>query len=209
MLVSWPNLLMHELLGVMLGWLLLEIWQQWRAVRTFEQRWPRELAASDDEKPLPRAGHYPAWLDDRCVPSAKQTKRKKKRHQTHRHVGQGRSVAGGRRSGQPGNIVTIRSASQYYGWPGLGNLRANGYPNGGRWRQWHWRACRQFFIETRGTPLYRRPVAPKLIHQVLTPLAEALSLEATARLFEVEPETVAQWLALAANHFEALSAYLS
>ena len=40
-------------------------------------------------------------------------------------------------------------------------------------------------------------------------MAEGLSLEATARLFELEPETVAQWLALAANHFEALSAYLS
>jgi len=40
-------------------------------------------------------------------------------------------------------------------------------------------------------------------------LAEGLSLEATARLFELGPETVAQLLALAANHFEALSAYLS
>ena len=40
-------------------------------------------------------------------------------------------------------------------------------------------------------------------------MAEGLSLEATARLFEFEPETVAQWLALAANHFEALSAYVS
>ena len=37
---------------------------------------------------------------------------------------------------------------------------------------------------------------------------KGLSLEATARLFEVEAETVAQWLALTANHFEALSAYL-
>jgi hypothetical protein len=44
---------------------------------------------------------------------------------------------------------------------------------------------------------------------VLTALAEGLRLEATARLFEIEPETVAQWLALAANHFAALSAYLS
>ena len=62
---------------------------------------------------------------------------------------------------------------------------------------------------TRGTPLYRRSVAPNLVHQVLTGLAEGLSLEATARLIELEPETVAQWPALAANHFEALPAYLS
>lgn len=40
-------------------------------------------------------------------------------------------------------------------------------------------------------------------------MAEGLSLEATARLFELEPEAVAQWLALAANYFEALSAHLS
>ena len=40
-------------------------------------------------------------------------------------------------------------------------------------------------------------------------MAEGLSLEATARLFDFEPETIALWLALAANHFEALSAYLS
>ena len=98
---------------------------------------------------------------------------------------------------------------RYYGWPGSGNLRANGYPNGGRWRQWHCLACRQFFIETRGTPLDRRSVAPNVVHQVLTGLTEGLSPEATARLFELEPETVAQWLALAANHFEALPAYLS
>ena len=55
----------------------------------------------------------------------------------------------------------------------------------------------------------QRSVAPNLIHQLLTGLAEGLSLEATARLFELEPETVAQWPALAANHFEALSAHLS
>jgi hypothetical protein len=29
----------------------------------------------------------------------------------------------------------------YQGWLGLGNLRANGHPSGGRWRQFYCRAC--------------------------------------------------------------------
>ena len=50
---------------------------------------------------------------------------------------------------------------------------------------------------------------PNMVLQVLTALADRLSLEETARLFELEPETAAQWLALAANHFGALPAYMS
>jgi hypothetical protein len=64
---SWPNLLLHDLLGVMLGWLVLEIWQQWRAVRRFEQRWPRELASQRRRKALAESDRCPAWLNDRCV----------------------------------------------------------------------------------------------------------------------------------------------
>ena len=67
MLVGWPNLLLHELLGVKLGWLFLEIWQQWRAVRRFEQRWPRELVrqrrrkALAESRSLPGLARRPVW----------------------------------------------------------------------------------------------------------------------------------------------------
>ena len=44
MLASWPVLLMHDLVGIRLLFLMLEIWQQWNAVWSFEPRWSRELA---------------------------------------------------------------------------------------------------------------------------------------------------------------------
>src|SRR4029453_15824731 len=40
----------------------------------------------------------------------------------------------------------------YRGWLGLGNLRANGHPNGGPWRQLHCTSCGGYFQETHGTP---------------------------------------------------------
>src|SRR5215470_9140755 len=39
----------------------------------------------------------------------------------------------------------------YQGWVGWGNLRANGHPNGGPWRQLLCVACRRSFLETLGT----------------------------------------------------------
>jgi hypothetical protein len=37
------------------------------------------------------------------------------------------------------------------GWVGWGNLRANGHPNGGPWRQLLCVACHRYFLETLGT----------------------------------------------------------
>src|SRR5262245_18212177 len=42
-------------------------------------------------------------------------------------------------------------ACAYWGWVGWGNLRANGHPNGGPWRQLLCVACRGYFLETLGT----------------------------------------------------------
>jgi len=39
----------------------------------------------------------------------------------------------------------------YRGWVAWGNLRANGHPNGGPWRQPLCVACRGYFLETLGT----------------------------------------------------------
>jgi len=38
----------------------------------------------------------------------------------------------------------------YRGWVGWGNLRANGHPNGGRWRQLLCLVCNGYFLETLG-----------------------------------------------------------
>src|SRR6266568_4400972 len=37
------------------------------------------------------------------------------------------------------------------GWLRLGNLRANGHPSGGLWRQLSCRSCNGYFLETHGT----------------------------------------------------------
>jgi hypothetical protein len=33
----------------------------------------------------------------------------------------------------------------YHGWVGFGNIRANGHPNGRRWRQLHCQSCHGYF----------------------------------------------------------------
>jgi transposase-like protein len=43
--------------------------------------------------------------------------------------------------------------------------------------------------------------------RVLTCLAEGLGIRATARIFEVDPNTVLHWLVEAAEHLRAFSAY--
>jgi hypothetical protein len=50
----------------------------------------------------------------------------------------------------------------YRGWLGLNNLRANGHPGGGPWRQFHCTACDGFFPEHHGTMVvYRRRAVKK------------------------------------------------
>ena len=95
----------------------------------------------------------------------------------------------------------------YRGWLGLGNLRANGHPSGGPWRQFHCTACKGYFLETHGTLFHGKQAAVELIVRVLACLAEGLGIRATARVFEVDPNTVLQWLVEAAEQLRAFSAY--
>jgi IS1 family transposase/transposase-like protein len=97
---------------------------------------------------------------------------------------------------------------RYRGWLGRGNLRANGHPNGGPWRQFHCMACEGYFLETHGTLLHGKRVPVELIVRVLACLAEGLGIRATARVFEVAPHTVLHWLVEAAEQLTAFSAYL-
>jgi hypothetical protein len=96
---------------------------------------------------------------------------------------------------------------RYRGGLGLGNLRANGHPNGGPWRQCHCTACKGYFPEHQGTIFHGKQVAVELIVRVLACLAEGLGLRATARVFEVDANTVLQWLVEAAEHLRAFSRY--
>jgi IS1 family transposase len=83
---------------------------------------------------------------------------------------------------------------------GRGNIRANGHPNGGRWRQLQCIVCGQCF--------YGQKAAAETIWQALKALAEGLDIRATARVFDLDPNTVERWLGQAAAHMEAVSAYL-
>jgi IS1 family transposase len=95
----------------------------------------------------------------------------------------------------------------YGGWLGLNNLRANGHPSGGPWRQCHCRGCDGYFLETHGTIFHGKQAAGELIVRVLASLAEGLGIRATARVFEVEPNTVLHWLMEAAEQLQAFSVY--
>src|SRR5712691_3346724 len=95
----------------------------------------------------------------------------------------------------------------YRGWVGLGNISANGHPNGGPWRQLHCTSCRGYFQETHGTPLHGKRVAPEKLVWAVGALAEGLGIRAVARVFEVDPNTVLTWLVEVADHAAAFSQY--
>jgi IS1 family transposase len=113
---------------------------------------------------------------------------------------------------RPRSVDTSRhfcphTGCRYRGWLGLGNLRANGHPSGGPWRQFHCTSCQGYFLETHGTLFHGKQVMVELIVRVLACLAEGLGIRATARVFEVAPSTVLQWLVEAAEQLRAFSAY--
>ncbi len=76
----------------------------------------------------------------------------------------------------------------YRGWVGLSNIRANGHPNGGPWRQLHCSACEGYFLETRGTPLHGKRVSVDRLVWAVGALAEGLGIRAVARVFGRVPE---------------------
>ncbi len=96
---------------------------------------------------------------------------------------------------------------RYGGWLGLGHITSNGHPSGGPWRQLHCTACESYFLETHGTPLHGKRVSMELLVWAVGALAEGLGIRAVARVFEVDPHTVLQWLVEAADHLQAFSQY--
>ena len=93
----------------------------------------------------------------------------------------------------------------YRGWVGWGNLRANGHPNGGPWRQLLCVVCRRYFLETLGTLFHGKRASVELIVRVIACLAEGLGIRGTARVFEVDPNTVLQWLVEATEQLRAFA----
>ena len=95
----------------------------------------------------------------------------------------------------------------YRGWLGRGNIRANGHPGGQAWRQLQCVSCQGYFSETHGTIFHGKRASQELIVRVIACLAEGLGLRGTARVFEIDPNTVLQWLVEATEQLNAFSAY--
>jgi IS1 family transposase/transposase-like protein len=93
----------------------------------------------------------------------------------------------------------------YHGRVGWGNIRANGHPNGRRWRQLVCLGCKRHFLETHGTPFHGKQVEPDKLVWAIAALAEGLGIRAVARVFETDPKTILLWLVEAADHLAAFS----
>jgi transposase-like protein len=62
-------------------------------------------------------------------------------------------------------------------------------------------------LEIHGTLFHGKQGEVALIVRVLACLAEGLGIRATARVFEVAPNTVLRWLVAAAEHLHAFASY--
>src|SRR5207247_8049149 len=65
-----------------------------------------------------------------------------------------------------------------------------------------------YFLETLGTIFHGKRTSPDLIVRVIACLAEGLGIRGTARVFEVDPNTVLQWLVEAADQLQAFSRHV-
>ena len=99
------------------------------------------------------------------------------------------------------------SDCSYHGWLGRGNIRSNGHPSGQPWRQLQCVSCHGYFYETHGTLFHGKRASVELIVRVIACLAEGLGIRGTARVFEIDPNTVLSWLVEAAEQLKAFSAY--
>jgi len=96
---------------------------------------------------------------------------------------------------------------RYRGWLGLGNLRTNGHPRSSPWLQFHGTSCHDYLWATHSTLFHGKPAAVELIVWGLACLAEGLGIRTTARVFEVDANTVRHWLVEAAEQLRTFSAY--
>ena len=95
----------------------------------------------------------------------------------------------------------------YHGWLGRGNIRSNGHPGGQPWRQLQCVSCAGYFYETDGTIFHGKRSSPELIVHVIACLAEGLGVRGTARVFDIDANTVLNWLVEAAEQLNAFSGY--
>ncbi len=199
------DLFFYQLLLVGLLWLCLML----------HGMWPSERVMPGSTRPPPPLPPRKRSSDPQPFPGLTRTPPCGACEQAHEHVPQPPGCP-------PPRIVPTRGRRRqvdtsrhfcpdpdclYGGWLGLGNIRANGHPSGGPWRQLYCTDCGGSFQETHGTPLHGKRVVPERLVWAVGALAEGLGIRAVARVFEVDPNTVREWLVEVADHAAAFSQY--
>ncbi len=199
------DLLVHELLLCVLLWLGIlsyGLWKQARAAQYQRKQKAAQRPTRSSQEKKPFAGLTQKPLCAACEQAEER--------------GNQASTAPpplmASTRGRPREVATQHQfcpklTCRYYGWVGRGNIRANGHPSGGPWRQLHCIACGVYFLETNGTPFHGKRVPAELLVRIVTTLAEGLGIRAVARVFEVDANTVLGWLIEAADHLQAFSRY--
>jgi transposase-like protein len=196
------DLVFQEVLLFILLWLCLTAYGLWPHAQaaTRQQRKPLPKC-SRDQQPFPGLTHKP-----RC-PACEHAAPAPAAQLPPAPPPLLTSMRGRRRQVDTQQQFCPKLTCRYYGWLRRGNLRANGHPSGGPWQQWHCIACDSFFLETHGTPMQGKRVSAERLVRAVGAVAEGLGIRAVARVFEVDPTTVLQWLVEAADHAAAFSRY--
>ncbi len=69
--------------------------------------------------------------------------------------------------------------------------------------------CQHYFVQTSGTPLYRKRLKPQKIDQLCRALVEKNGIRSTARLTGLNPITVMRWHDNLGAHAQQVNAYLT
>jgi IS1 family transposase len=200
-----PNLLFYQLLLVTLVLICLMIHVWWSdpprvaRPRTFKPDKPRRTRAKE---PNPVTGYIHKPLCEACEQG---TDRRPKAPGSPPPVMS--FTRGRRRSVNTSSHFCPDLDCSYHGWLGRGNIRANGHPGGQPWRQLQCVSCQGYFSATHGTIFAGKRSSVELIVRVIACLAEGLGIRGTARVFEIDPNTVLSWLVEASEQLKAFSSY--
>jgi IS1 family transposase len=200
-----PNLLFYQLLLVTLVLLCLIIhvwWPDHPTPTPRTSRKPSKLRRKRSTEPKPFTGYIHKPLCEACEQGADSHPKPPGSPPPVMIFTRGRR----RTVDTSGHFCPDQDCS-YRGWLGRGNIRANGHPGGQPWRQLQCVSCGGYFYETDGTIFHGKRSSPELIVHVIACLAEGLGIRGTARVFEIDPNTVLGWLVEAAEQLQAFSAY--
>src|SRR5712692_9795876 len=177
--------------------------------------WPNECAGGDQRPSQPLPPPRKRSSDPKLFPGLTRKPPCAACEQAHEHGPQPPGCPPPRMAPTRGRPRQVDTSSHfcpdpdctYGGWLGLGNITSNGHPSGGPWRQLHCTGCGGYCQETHGTPLHGKRVVPERLVWAVGALAEGLGIRAVARVFEVDPNTVLQWLVEVADHAAAFTQY--